>query len=78
MDGADGRRRLKVRVTEAPDRGRANKAVCRLIARELGVPAGAVTVVAGQTGREKTVSAAGDVAELGARIAERLGGGPDV
>ncbi|PYG03874.1 MULTISPECIES: DUF167 domain-containing protein [unclassified Thioalkalivibrio] len=46
---------LKLRVRAAPEKGRANRAVERLLAAELGLPAGSLRVVAGQTGRDKTV-----------------------
>ena len=46
---------LKMRVRAAPEKGRANRAVERLLAAELGLPAGSLRVVAGQTGRDKTV-----------------------
>ncbi len=47
--------RLKLGVTEAPEDGRANRAVCDALARALGVPGSAVEVVHGATSREKTV-----------------------
>ncbi|WP_026287618.1 DUF167 domain-containing protein [Thioalkalivibrio sp. ALJ24] len=46
---------LKLRVRAAPEKGRANRAVEQLLARELGLPVDAVRVVAGRTGRDKTV-----------------------
>ncbi|WP_019570382.1 DUF167 domain-containing protein [Thioalkalivibrio sp. ALE11] len=46
---------LKMRVRAAPEKGRANRAVERLLAAELGLPADSVRVVSGQTGRDKTV-----------------------
>jgi uncharacterized protein len=49
----------KVRVTEAPERGRANEAVLRLLADALAVPRTAVTLVSGHGGREKIVELAG-------------------
>ncbi len=56
-DGIAGRLgdRLKVRVAAPPEGGRANRAVCELIARELGVRASAVEVVSGHASAEKTL-----------------------
>lgn len=47
--------RLKVRVAAPPEDGKANRAVCALVAEWLGVPERAVTVVAGASSPEKTV-----------------------
>ena len=44
-----------IRVSAPPVDGRANEAVCRLIAERLGVPKSAVQVVRGHTGRDKQV-----------------------
>ena len=64
---ADGA--LLVRVTAAPEDGRANAAVCALVAKALGVPKGAVQVVRGETSRDKVLKVDGvDDADL-----ERLG-----
>jgi uncharacterized protein len=57
----------KVRVTEAPERGRANEAVIRLLAEALAVPRSAVTLVSGHGGREKIVELTG----LGPGLIER-------
>lgn len=46
---------LKVAVTAAPTRGKANKAIEKVIAEAMGVRASAVTVVSGQTSRDKAV-----------------------
>jgi len=51
-DGA-GRAYLKVRVSAPPVDGEANAALIRLIARTLGLPAGAVRIAAGETARIK-------------------------
>jgi uncharacterized protein len=45
----------KVRVAAAPERGRANDAVCRLLADTLGLPRSGVTLVSGHTARDKVV-----------------------
>jgi uncharacterized protein (TIGR00251 family) len=51
--------RLKIAVQEPAEQGKANRAVCALLARALGVPAGAVTVVAGFVAQEKIVEIRG-------------------
>lgn len=52
--------RLRIGVTDAPEDGRANRAVCDLLARALDLPAAAVSVAHGQTSRQKTVQVDGD------------------
>jgi len=47
--------RLKVKVAAPPEDGRANEAVCRLIATTLGVGVRAVSVVSGHSRPEKTL-----------------------
>ena len=51
--------RLLLRVTAPPVDGRANVALCRLLAKRLGVARGAVSVVQGQTSRDKLVVVSG-------------------
>ena len=51
--------RLKVRVSQPPEGGKANRAICELIARELGVRASAVSVVRGTSSAEKVVRVEG-------------------
>jgi len=50
---------LLVRVTAAPVDGRANEALCRLIAKRARVGVRSVAVVRGASGREKVVRVAG-------------------
>ena len=50
---------LIVRVTAPALEGRANRAVCRLLAERLGVPSGRVTVFRGERSREKVIEVAG-------------------
>jgi uncharacterized protein (TIGR00251 family) len=47
--------RLRIRLQAPPVEGAANKALTRFLADRLDLPASAVTVDRGQTGREKTV-----------------------
>jgi uncharacterized protein len=49
----------KIRVAAAPEGGRANEAVIRLLADTLSVPRDAVTLVSGHGGRDKIVELAG-------------------
>jgi hypothetical protein len=49
----------KVRVAEAPERGRANEAVLRLLAEALALPRTALTLVSGHSAREKIVELTG-------------------
>jgi hypothetical protein len=66
---AAGRAHLMVRVTAPPERGKANAAVVRLLAKAWRVPPSRLSVVAGAAGRRKTVHVAGDAS----RLVERLG-----
>ena len=47
---------LKVKVTAAPEKGKANTAVSELLADAFGVPKRNVTIVSGETARTKTVA----------------------
>ncbi len=55
---------LRVAVTEAPEDGRANRAVCAAVAQALHVAPSAVTLAQGATARIKTLRIAGDPARL--------------
>ncbi len=65
---------LKVRVTAAPENGKANAALEKLIAKAFGVAKGKVNVVRGQTARMKQVEIDGaseaEIAAFAARYAE--------
>lgn len=47
--------RLKVQVTAAPERGKANEAVIDVLAAALGIPRAQLRIVAGETSPLKTV-----------------------
>ena len=57
----------KVRVTEAPEHGRANDALLRLLADVLSVPRDALTLVSGHGGGDKIVELSG----VGTALVER-------
>ena len=52
---ADGSEQLTVYVTAPPDKGKANEAMIRLLAKHLDVAASRLTLVRGQTNRNKLV-----------------------
>ena len=59
----------KVRVAAPPEGGRANDAVLDLLARELSLPRRSLSIVSGQTSREKIVQMEGiDRAETERRL----------
>jgi uncharacterized protein (TIGR00251 family) len=47
--------RLKIRIAQPPEGGKANKAICALLAAELGINARAVTIIRGESSPEKLV-----------------------
>jgi uncharacterized protein (TIGR00251 family) len=51
--------RLKVRVTAPPEGGKANKALCQLLAAALGVKPRHVTIERGHTSPAKTLRVSG-------------------
>ena len=50
---------IVIRVTAPPVDGKANDALCRLIAKAAGVPPSRVSVIRGQTARDKVVRVEG-------------------
>jgi uncharacterized protein len=64
----------KVRVAAAPEGGRANDAVVRLLADKLSLPREAVTLVSGHGARDKIVQLAGlDSTQVEQRLATAAG-----
>ena len=66
---ADGRSHLAARVRAVPEKGAANAALEKLLARALDIPRNSASVVAGGTSRLKTVRVSGDPAELAKSVA---------
>jgi uncharacterized protein (TIGR00251 family) len=69
---ADGRCWLKLRVRAVPEKGKANAALEKFLARIFGVPESGVALTAGATARFKTLRIAGDPTTLAARLRERM------
>lgn len=50
---------LKIRVSQPPEGGKANAAVCELLADRLGLPAAAVSVIRGHSSPRKVLRVSG-------------------
>ena len=70
---ADGTVVLACRVREAPEDGRANAALCRLIAKAAGVAASRARVAAGAKSRIKQIAVEGDAEALMAALEKSTG-----
>jgi uncharacterized protein (TIGR00251 family) len=57
IQGPDGKRYLKARVSAPPEDGKANEALVRLIAKALGVGKTRVRIVSGDASRMKIIEA---------------------
>lgn len=67
---------IKAEVTAAPEKGKANQALVRLLSRELGVPPSMLVLIQGDAGTRKRFGVAGMSPErLSARLAELVGRG---
>ena len=62
--------RLKIKVAAAPEGGKANAAICALVAAAIGIKARQVQVVAGHGSAEKVLEVLGMEA---AEVSRRLG-----
>jgi uncharacterized protein len=67
--GADGAMSLRVKVTVAPDKGKANAAVIEVLANNLRLSRSTITLVKGDTDRNKTFQISGPTETLEALIA---------
>ena len=65
---ADGGVALRVLVTAAPEDGKANAAVIKLLAKVWRLPKGAFSIRVGATARRKVLFIEGDAGELARRI----------
>jgi uncharacterized protein YggU (UPF0235/DUF167 family) len=69
---ADGSQHLKTRVSALPENGKANAALIALLSKALSVPASAIAIVRGETGRIKHMTVLGDASRLRTQL-EALG-----
>ncbi len=50
---------VKIALQAPPVDGKANRALCRMIAKCCGIPAGAVTILSGESSRNKVLKVSG-------------------
>ena len=65
---SDGRRVLKARVRAAPEDGKANLALLRLLADQLDCPIRALSLTSGATARAKVIRIQGEPERMIARL----------
>ncbi|MBD1546897.1 DUF167 family protein [Roseibium aggregatum] len=66
---ADGRCVLKARVRAVPEKGAANTALIKLVAKAVGLPKSAVDLESGSTSRIKILRLSGDADQFAAALA---------
>ena len=62
---------LKIGVTQAPEKGKANKAVIELLAKSLGLRKSQITLLSGETSRQKRFLIGGIALDELAELIER-------
>jgi len=62
---------LKVSVTAAPEKGKANAGVITLLSKELGIPKSSIEIVRGDTSRIKTLRIRGTTKQALAALLKR-------
>ncbi len=73
----DGSFQLRVWVTEAAEKGRANAALLKLLSKTLKLPKSAFSIISGKQNRRKVVGIEGDAEELLPRLASWIKSLPD-
>lgn len=68
VGGADGQFWVNARVRAVPENGKANEALCALVAEWIGAPPSTISLRAGGKSRAKQVLIAGDAGKLAARL----------
>ncbi len=65
---AKGEAHVKLRVSAAAEKGKANEAVLKLLAKAWKLPRSSFSIVSGETGRNKVVAVSGEPEVLAARL----------
>ncbi len=58
--GVDDEHRLAIKITAPPDKGKANAAIIKLLAKATGLAKSSFTITAGETARLKTINVSGE------------------
>jgi len=66
--GRDGRPALSIRLAARPVEGAANEALCALLGERLGMNRSRVTILRGETSRQKLLNLEGDGPGIAARL----------
>lgn len=66
--------RLKVKVTTVPEKGKANRALCALLAKYFKLPKSSIEVISGSKSRTKSVLIRGSHADIELKIDQVLKG----
>jgi uncharacterized protein YggU (UPF0235/DUF167 family) len=69
---ADGAPVLKARVRAVPEKGKANEAAAKLLAKAAGLPASRAKLLSGDTARRKIFLLEGDAAALAQALARAI------
>ncbi|MBN8951829.1 MULTISPECIES: DUF167 domain-containing protein [unclassified Rhizobium] len=72
---SDGECYLKARVSAAPEKGKANKALIALLSKSLGIPKSTLAFVSGDTARKKILRIEGEPEDLIKRLGAVIDGG---
>lgn len=70
---SDGKVALKVRVTAAPENGKANKALIKVLGKETGLAPSTMRVIAGEQSRNKMILIEGEPKRLEEKLTAWLG-----
>jgi len=69
---ADGDPQLRASVTAVPEKGKANAALIKLLAKKLGLPKTSIRLIAGDQSRHKSILFEGEPGELKTVLSARL------
>lgn len=74
---ADGVPHIRLRVSAVAEKGKANEAVLKLLAKSTGLPRSCLSIASGETGRTKALLVAGEPEALLARLGAWLASLPE-